>query len=104
MWAVLTTEWHRAMMEKVGRGFSRVLVLANETGHLVGSIRQLRWSDVHLDKHTISWRAQGSKLRWEHVTMLSAAAVAALKVAKKRTEAIGDAWIFLAPGEQGGRA
>jgi integrase len=36
----------RAVADQVAPGFRLALVLANETGHRIGSIRQLRWSDV----------------------------------------------------------
>jgi integrase len=42
------------------------LVLAHETGHRIGAIRQLRWSDVDLKEKRILWRAENDKIGMEH--------------------------------------
>lgn len=55
-----------------------LLVLARETGHRLGAILALRWSDVNLSKRTATWRAASDKKRREHETPLTDAAVAAL--------------------------
>ena len=79
--------------------FALALVLAHETGHRVGAIRLLRWSDVDLEHKRIRWRAANDKIGFEHVTPLIDAAVAALEQERTRQHAIGDAWIFPAPGD-----
>ncbi len=38
------------------------LILANETGHRLGALRHLRWSDVDLDAGRIRWRAKHDKI------------------------------------------
>ena len=47
------------------------LILANETGHLLGALRHLRWSDVDLDAGRIRWRAEHDKIGFEHATPIS---------------------------------
>ncbi|MGE3617165.1 MAG: tyrosine-type recombinase/integrase [Gemmatimonadales bacterium] len=83
--------------DQVGPGCRLALVLAHETGHRIGAIRQLRWSDIDLDKATVRWRAENDKIGFEHVTPLTADAVTALKAARKASASIGDAWVFPSP-------
>ena len=47
-----------------------VLVLAHETGHRIGAIRQLRWSDIRWSAGVIRWRGGQDKSRFEHETPL----------------------------------
>ena len=81
--------------------FDLALVLAHETGHRIGAIRQLKWSDVNLDKENVRWDAGSDKLGVEHTTPLTPEAVAALTKERNRVSAIGDAWIFPAPHDSG---
>ena len=85
-------ERYEAMLkvaDSVDPRFGLALVLANETGHRIGSIRQLRWSDVDLKEKRITWRAENDKLGKEHVTPLSNAALAALEAERKKNPAVG---------------
>ena len=41
--------------------FHVALVLAHETGHRIGAIRKLRWSDVDMEHETIRWRGEHEK-------------------------------------------
>jgi integrase len=94
-------ESYEAMLkvaDSVDPRFGLALVLANETGHRIGSIRQLRWSDVDLREKRITWRAENDKLGKQHVTPLSDAALAAFEAERKKNPAVGEAWIFPAPG------
>jgi integrase len=75
------------------------LVLAHETGHRIGAIRSLRWADIELAQRRIRWRAANDKIGFEHVTPLTAAAIHALEQERERQRAIGDAWVFPAPGD-----
>jgi integrase len=77
--------------------FELALVLAHETGHRISSIASLRWSDVDLDRGSITWRAENDKLGMNHVTPLSSEAVRQLDAARRRRLAIGDGWIFPSP-------
>src|SRR5436190_21088413 len=86
-----------AVADSVDPQFALALVLANETGHRIGSIRQLRWSDVDLKAKRITWRAENDKLGKQHVTPLSDVALSALEAERKKSPAVGDAWLFPAP-------
>lgn len=95
-------ERYEAMLkvaDEVDPRFGVALVLANETGHRIGSIRQLRWSDVDLKAKRIVWPAETDKLGKKHGRPLSDAALAALEVERKKHPAVGDAWLFPAPGD-----
>jgi integrase len=96
----LTAEQYGAL-RKVAAGisvlFDLALVLAHESGHRIGAIRRLRWSDINLEQATIRWDARSDKLGVEHTTPLTAQAVAALSRERVRTQAIGDAWVFPSP-------
>jgi integrase len=99
---VLTDAQYRALLDasaEVSPAFRLALVLAHETGHRIGSIRLLRWSDVNLDAGRVRWRAENDKLGNEHVTPLEPAAVDALRAAQAAERAIGEAWVFPAPGD-----
>ena len=85
-------ERYEAMLnvaDEVDPRFGLGLVLANETGHRIGSIRQLRWSDVDLKEKRITWRAENDKLGKQHVTPVSDDAVAALEAERKKNPAVG---------------
>ena len=71
--------------------FRVALVLAHETGHRIGAIRNLKWSDIDLDRETIRWRSEHEKTGYEHRTPLSAPALAVLKQAWRRSPGIRDA-------------
>ena len=42
--------------------FQLALVLAHDTGHRIGAIRMLRWSDVDLKAARVRWRAENDKI------------------------------------------
>jgi integrase len=86
-----------AISHTVGDRFHLALVLAHETGHRIGSIRQLRWSDIDLETDRVRWRAENDKIGFEHVTPLTGEARNALLVARARQQAIGAAWVFPSP-------
>jgi integrase len=75
------------------------LVLAHETGHRIGSIRLLRWSDVDLNTKCVRWRGENDKIGFEHETPLTADAVAALTAARRDRPALGDAFVLAAAGK-----
>ncbi len=79
--------------------FAVALVLAHETGHRISSIRQLRWSNVDLERGTIRWPKASDKIGFEHETPLTAAAVDALRTARTERAGIGDAWVLPSPGD-----
>ena len=77
--------------------FRVALVLAHETGHRIGAIRQLRWSDVDLAGGVVRWRAEHEKNGYEHRTPITVAAVAAIEEARRRNLRIGNAPVLTAP-------
>ena len=77
--------------------FRVALVIAHETGHRIGAIRQLRWSDIDLEGCIIRWRGEHEKTGYEHRTPVSAEALAALEEARKKNPGIGDAPLLPAP-------
>ena len=99
---ILTDAEYRAMLavaEEIDWRFQVALVLAHETGHRIGAIRQLGWSDVDLESRTILWRAVHEKTGYEHVTPMTGAARAALEEARRKSPRIGDAPVLPAPGK-----
>ncbi|MBW3569719.1 MAG: site-specific integrase [Gemmatimonadetes bacterium] len=100
--SVLTHEQYlvlRGIAAQVAPQFDLALVLAHETGHRIGAIRQLRWSDIDLDAGTVHWRGELDKIGMEHTTLLTEEADAALRAERLPRPAIGDAWLFPAPGD-----
>ena len=97
---MLTAEQYRALLDiapQVHRQFGLFLTLAHETGHRAASIRQLRWSDVDLERKRVTWRGESDKIGFTHETPLTDTAAAALAAERAAHPAIGDAWIFPAP-------
>ena len=77
--------------------FNVALVLAHETGHRIGAIRNLRWSDVDMEGGVIRWRAEHEKSGYEHRTPVTTAALAVLEEARRANPGIGDAPLLPAP-------
>jgi integrase len=99
---VLTATDYQAMLKaapQVSERCALALVLAHETGHRIGAIRLLRWSDVDLEGGAIRWRGDQDKIGFDHTTPLSPEAFKALKKAQKACQEIGEAWVFAAPGD-----
>jgi integrase len=73
-----------------------LLVMCHETGHRIGAVRQLRWSDVTLrpDGGTVRWRAELDKIGHSHETPLSTDAAALLARLQATRRAIGDTPVF----------
>ena len=79
---VLSEDEYRALVKvarRVDWRFHVALVLTHETGHRIGSIRQLRWCDIDFEGGTIRWRAEHDKSGYEHITPVTAEALRALK-------------------------
>ncbi len=83
--------------EEVDWRLKLALVLAHETGHRIGAITKLRWSDVDFEKKNIRWREDNDKAGREHVTPILDKCLEALTEARSHRLAVGDAWIFPAP-------
>jgi hypothetical protein len=87
-----------AVAAQIDPMFETGLIVANETGHRIGAISMLRWSDVNFEDETIRWRATHDKIGFEHQTPMTPALLAALQRRRKSHPFIGDTWIFAAPG------
>ena len=97
---VLSDEEYAALLgvsRQVGWRFHVALVLAHETGHRIGAIRQLRWADIDLEGRTIRWRAEHEKTGYEHRTPVTEEAVAALEEARTKATELGEAPVLPAP-------
>ena len=98
---VLSDEEYGALLRvsrKVDWRFHVALVLAHETGHRIGAIRQLRWADIDFEDRTIVWRAEHEKTGYEHVTPMTDEAVVALEEAAQRKYSdAGDSPVLPAP-------
>ena len=77
--------------------FRVALVIAHETGHRIGAVRQLRWSDIDIEGRTIRWRAEHEKTGYEHRTPVTAEALAILDEAQRRNPRIGNRPLLPAP-------
>ena len=65
---VLAEAEYRALLKvsrRVDWRFHVALVLAHETGHRIGAIRQLHWSDIDFEDGTILWSAEHDKSGYE---------------------------------------
>ena len=97
---VLTEQEYEALLKvsrKVDWRFHVALVLAHETGHRIGAIRKLKWSDVDFEAESVRWRAKHEKTGYEHVTPVTDEALAALKEARAMGVGTGDGPVLPAP-------
>ncbi|MDE2805452.1 MAG: tyrosine-type recombinase/integrase, partial [Gemmatimonadota bacterium] len=97
---VLSEDEYRAMLgvsRQVDWRFHVAFVLAHETGHRIGAIRNLRWSDIDFEGREVRWRAEHEKTGYEHVTPLTDEAVAALKEARAVGAGSGNAPVLPSP-------
>ena len=91
---VLSEQEYQALLKvshQVDWRFHVALVLAHETGHRIGAIRKLRWSDIHMEAETIRWRSEHEKTGYEHRTPVTPEAIAVLKEARRRNPLTGNA-------------
>jgi integrase len=79
--------------------FALAVSVAYHTGHRIGAIRHLRWSDIDLTRGEIHWRAKHDKIGRQHVTPISKALGIVLERAQKARKAIGDGWLFPSPAD-----
>ena len=97
---ILTDAEYEALLRvsrEVDWRFRVALVLGHETGHRIGAIRQLRWSDIDLERGAVLWRKEHEKSGHEHRTPLTPAAVAVLGEARRHSPGIGDVPVLPAP-------
>ncbi|MCY4399184.1 MAG: site-specific integrase [Gemmatimonadetes bacterium] len=77
--------------------FRVALVIAHETGHRIGAIRQLCWPDIDMEEKIIRWRAENEKTGYEHRTPVTSEALAVLEEARRRNPGVGDIPVLPAP-------
>ncbi len=98
---VLLTQAEYEVLLDVSRAvdwrFRVALVLAHETGHRIGAVRKLRWSDIDLDSGVIRWRGEHEKTGYEHHTPVTVEALSVLEEARRHNPGIGDAPLLPAP-------
>ena len=97
---VLSEEEYQALLEvsrPVDWRFRVALVVAHETGHCIGAIRQLRWSDIDMEGGVVRWRAEHEKSGYEHRTPVTAEALAVFREARKRNPETGDTVVLPSP-------
>jgi len=68
------------------------LLLAHETGHRIGSVRQLRWDDVDDAEGMVRWRGCRDKMGHDHRTPLTDVVREALR--QRCAVSPGSAWVF----------
>ena len=98
---LLTATEYEALLEvskEMDWRFRVALVLAHETGHRIGAIRQLRWADIDFGAGVIRWRGEHEKTGYEHRTPATAGALAVLEEARRRNPGIGNTPLL--PGER----
>lgn len=76
-----------------------VFRLANLLGGRQNAIRHLRWDDIDLERHLITWRAKWDKNGREDTSPLRPAARAVLEAIRHRTEGVG--YVFPAASGKG---
>lgn len=67
---------------------------ANRFGARLGSIRQLRWSEVAYDPPSILWRAEFDKRRREQRAPIPESLATCIRSTRARLAAVGDDWVF----------
>lgn len=62
--------------------------------HRAASVRQLRWSDVDLERKTIHWRPEVDKIQYDHTNPAQAELLPLLERAKAIADLTGDTYLF----------
>ncbi len=97
---VLTDEEYEALLRvspRVDWRFQVALVIAHETGHRIGAIRKLRWSDIDLEHNIIRWCAENEKTGYEHRTPITVEVLTVLEEARMRSHKAHNAPVLPAP-------
>ncbi len=97
---LLTDAEYQALLrasEAMDWRFRVALVIAHETGHRIGAIRQLRWSDIDLEAKIIRWRAENEKTGYEHRTPVTDEVLAVLEEARTQNPKGWDSPVLPAP-------
>ena len=97
---VLTQEEYDAMLKasaSMDWRFRVALVIAHETGHRIGAVRRLGWSDIDMEARIIRWRAENEKTGYEHRTPVTAEVLAVLEEARMQNPRGGNSPVLPAP-------
>ena len=97
---LLTQAEYEALLKvspRVDWRFRVALVIAHETGHRIGAIRQLRWSDIDMQDKIIRWRAENEKTGYEHRTPITPDALTVLEEARILSPKAGNSPVLPAP-------
>ncbi|MCY3704132.1 MAG: tyrosine-type recombinase/integrase [Gammaproteobacteria bacterium] len=97
---LLTDAEYQALLrasEAMDWRFRVALVIAHETGHRIGAIRQLRWSDIDMEARIIRWRAENEKTGYEHRTPVTDEVLAVLEEARMQNPKGGNSPVMPAP-------
>ncbi len=86
-----------AIAPRVHSTLPGMLTVARETGHRIGSIRLLRWSDVDLEGGRVTWRAENDKEGRTHTTPLSKNALEAFRSVRRAQAFSRSEWVFPSP-------
>lgn len=89
----------REAARAVGPECELAIMLAHETGHRIGSILRLHWSDINLDQLAIRWRGENDKVGYDHTTPLTEDAAGALRSFRRLQGKIGEGWVFPSPSD-----
>jgi integrase len=83
----------------VGALCSLLLLVVHETGHRIGAVRLLRWSDLDLKigDSRVHWRAENDKMKLDRNTPLSEEATESLRRIWRQREDLRDGWVFPSP-------
>ena len=96
----LTDEEYRLILGvamEIDWRFRLALVVAHETGHRIGAIRLLQWSDLDFVEGRIHWRAESEKTGYAHTTPMTEDARLAFEEARGHPPGIGDTYVLPAP-------
>jgi integrase len=83
--------------DQVDWRFEVALVLAHDTGHRIGAIRNLQWADIDQSDGTVFWRRENDKIGMEHDTPLTQAALNAIRFASQMNPGNGESWLLPSP-------
>ncbi len=100
----LEVGWLLETARQVGTDCHCFAILAHETGHRSGAIRQLRWNDIDFVNETVRWRPELDKIGYDHSTPLSPVAIEALSKYRSLSDSLGEMFLFPAPKTLGSSA
>lgn len=97
---MFTEEQYADLIEQaraINPQYELLLSVCYYTGHRIGSVRHLRWSNIDFETNGITWVAEHDKMGRGHETPLKAELKEMLQQAHQQQAAAGDAWVFPSP-------